>query len=82
MTLEYIGYVGEYEYDEETRIYHGRVVNLERDGITFEAEREEDLQREFRASVDAHIKFCAEIGCEAEKPVYSHDAATPWRPSP
>ncbi|MFH1743475.1 MAG: hypothetical protein ABIH23_31100 [bacterium] len=69
MKIEYKGYVGDYEYDEDAEVFHGRVVNLERSGIAFEAEREEDIEHEFRVSVDEHLKFCAEVGCEPERPV-------------
>lgn len=66
--IEYKGYVGVFEYDPEEEEFHGRIVNLERDGATFVGRSVEDLKREMAASVDELIAFCEEQGIEPEKP--------------
>ena len=65
--MEYKGYVGKVEYDDEAGIFHGEVVNL-RDVITFQGESVDELRRAFRESVDDYLAFCAARGEEPEKP--------------
>lgn len=65
--MEYKGYTGKVEFDDSVNLFHGRVFNL-RDIITFEGATVDDLQREFRASVDDYLAMCAERGEESEKP--------------
>jgi len=65
--LQYKGYTASVEVDLEANIIYGRVLNL-RDGIDFQAERVADLQREFEASVDEYLAWCAEDGREPDKP--------------
>lgn len=66
--IEYKGYVGVFEYDPEGEEFHGRIVNLKRDGATFVGRSVDDLKREMAASVDELIAFCEEQGIEPEKP--------------
>jgi predicted HicB family RNase H-like nuclease len=49
--MEYKGYVGKVEYDDEAGIFHGEVVNL-RDVITFQGKSVEDLRLAFQDSID------------------------------
>ena len=65
--MEYKGYLGQVEYDDEAGIFHGEVVNL-RDVITFQGESVDELRRAFRESVDDYLAFCAARGEEPEKP--------------
>ena len=65
--MKYKDYVGKAEFDDEAGILHGEVVNV-RDVITFQATNVDDLQREFEASVDDYLEFCAELGEEPDKP--------------
>jgi len=65
--MEYKGYVAKVEFDDEAKIFHGEVINL-RDVITFEADNVDDLVRNFNASVDDYLDFCAERGEDPEKP--------------
>lgn len=58
LNFKYKGYVGNATYDDEAKIYHGDVIGI-KDVITFQAEKEEDLQREFEASVDDYLEFCS-----------------------
>lgn len=57
--MKYKGYTGIYGFEDG--VYHGRVVGI-RDVITFEAEKEDKVEEEFRESVDCYLEFCAEKG--------------------
>jgi predicted HicB family RNase H-like nuclease len=65
--MEYKGYVGRVEFDDEAGLFHGEVVNT-RDVITFQGAAVEELRRAFHESVDDYLAFCRERGEEPEKP--------------
>ena len=65
--MEYKGYIGKVEIDEEVGILYGEVINV-RDVITFEGTTVEEVQRAFRESVDDYLEFCAQRGESPEKP--------------
>jgi predicted HicB family RNase H-like nuclease len=66
--MEYKGYVGKVEFDDEAGIFHGEVVNT-RDVITFQGTSVSELKKAFRSSVDDYLAFCAERGEEPDKPL-------------
>jgi predicted HicB family RNase H-like nuclease len=66
--MEYKGYIGQVELDDEAGVFFGRVVNLSKDGITFQGSTVEELRSAFRESVDDYLSWCAETACEPEKP--------------
>ncbi len=65
--MEYKGYIGKVEIDDEAGILYGEVVNV-RDVITFEGTTVEEVQKAFRESVDDYLDFCAQRGESPEKP--------------
>ncbi len=65
--MEYKGYFGKVEFDDEANIFHGEVMNL-RDVVTFQGETVKNLRKAFRESVDDYLEFCAARGEEPEKP--------------
>ena len=65
--MEYKGYIGKVEIDDEAGILHGEVINI-RDVITFEGTSVAELQKAFHESVDDYLAFCAERGESPEKP--------------
>jgi predicted HicB family RNase H-like nuclease len=65
--LEYKGYIGHVEFDDEAEIFHGEVINT-RDVITFQGTSVEGLHEAFVESVDDYLVFCAERGEPAERP--------------
>ena len=65
--MEYKGYFGKVEFDDEANIFHGEVINL-RDVVTFQGEAVTELHKAFRESVDDYLEFCAIRGEEPEKP--------------
>lgn len=67
-SLEYQGYIGVIEYDDEAGIFHGEVINL-RDVITFQGTCVDELRKALRDSVEDYLAFCAERGEAPEKPL-------------
>jgi predicted HicB family RNase H-like nuclease len=65
--MEYKGYIGKVEIDEEAGILHGEVINI-RDVVTFEGQTVEELQQAFRDSVEDYLAFCAQRGEDPDKP--------------
>jgi predicted HicB family RNase H-like nuclease len=65
--MEYKGYLGKVEYDDEADIFHGEVINL-RDVITFQGESVQELRKAFQAAVEDYLAFCTERGEEPERP--------------
>lgn len=65
--IEYKGYCGKVEFDDEAGIFHGDVINT-RDVITFQGESVSELQQAFRDSIDDYLEFCLERGESPEKP--------------
>lgn len=65
--MEYKGYIGKVEFDDEAGIFHGEVINT-RDVITFQGVSVAELKKSFRESVDDYLAFCKERGEEPDKP--------------
>jgi predicted HicB family RNase H-like nuclease len=65
--IQYKGFVGRIEYDDEAGIFHGEVINL-RDVITFRGESVQQLRQALQDSVEDYLEFCAERGEEPERP--------------
>jgi predicted HicB family RNase H-like nuclease len=65
--LKYKGYTGHAEFDDEARLFHGEVLDL-RDVITFQGTSVEELEREFRNSIDDYLEFCEERNEEPDRP--------------
>jgi predicted HicB family RNase H-like nuclease len=57
--MNYKGYTGVIEFDEETRMFHGEVVGLG-DVITFQGKSVEELEKAMAESVDFYLEWCAE----------------------
>lgn len=65
--MEYKGYVGHVEFDDEAEIFHGEVINT-RDVITFQGKTVDEIKQAFRDSVEDYLEYCAKLGQEPEKP--------------
>jgi predicted HicB family RNase H-like nuclease len=65
--LQYKGYAGHVEFDDETGIFHGEVLDL-RDLITFQGKSVEEIERAFQESIDDYLEFCKERHEEPDKP--------------
>jgi predicted HicB family RNase H-like nuclease len=65
--LKYKGYTGHVEFDDESGIFHGEVLDL-RDVITFQGRSVEEIEQAFRDSIDDYLDFCQARGEEPDKP--------------
>ena len=65
--LNYKGYTGHVEFDDEAGVFHGEVLDL-RDVVTFQGRSVDELEQAFRASVDDYLAFCETRGEEPDKP--------------
>ncbi len=65
--LEYKGYAGKVDFDDEAGLFHGEVLDL-RDVITFQGTSVEELEQAFRDSIDDYLAFCKERGENPDKP--------------
>ena len=65
--MEYKGYIGKVEFDDEAEVFHGEVVNT-RDVITFQGQSVVELTRAFRESIDDYLAFCKQRGEAPDKP--------------
>jgi predicted HicB family RNase H-like nuclease len=69
--MEYQGYIGRIEFDDEAGLFHGEVINT-RDVITFQGTSAEEIMREFRMSIDVYLEFCPEQGKTPDNPNAGH----------
>lgn len=65
--IEYKGYIGSVEYDDEAGLFHGEVLNT-RDVITFQGRSVSELRKSFKESIEDYLEFCSERGEEPDKP--------------
>ena len=65
--MSYKGYIGKVEYDDENHVFTGSVVNV-RTVITFHGCTVDEIEAEFKASVDDYLAWCKEDGIDPEKP--------------
>lgn len=63
--LNYKGYNGWVVYDDEARIFHGEVVGL-KTVITFQGTTVDEIEHEFKESIDVYLEWCKERGKEPE----------------
>ena len=55
------------EYIDETKIFHGEVLDT-KDVITFQGTTVEEIEHAFRDSIDDYLEFCHKRGEEPDKP--------------
>ncbi len=65
--MEYKGYHAAVTYDQEARVFQGEIVGP-RDVIFFEGASVEELNKEFRFSIDDYLAMCAQRGQAPDKP--------------
>ncbi len=64
--LIYKGYMGHVEFDDETEIFHGEIMNT-RDVITFQGSSVAEIKKAFKESIDDYLSFCKERDEQPEK---------------
>jgi predicted HicB family RNase H-like nuclease len=65
--LNYKGYTGIVELDNDAGILHGRVLDI-KDVVTFEGKTVDEVKNAFQSSIDDYLDFCAELAEEPDKP--------------
>ncbi len=65
--MNYKGYIGDVEYDDEAKIFAGSVINT-KTVITFQGTSVEEIEREFHNSVDDYLDWCRQDEITPEKP--------------
>lgn len=65
--MEYKGYIGKVEFDDEAGILHGEIINT-RDVVTFQGQSVAEVTNAFRESVDDYLEFCNLRGESPDKP--------------
>lgn len=65
--LNYKGYIGVVEFDDEANIFHGEVIGI-RDVVTFQGQSVDEIREALKDSVDDYIDMCRKHGKEPEKP--------------
>ncbi len=65
--MEYKGYIGRVEFDDEAGMIHGEVINT-RDVITFQGDSVAEVKQAFHESVDDYLEFCKARGETPDKP--------------
>ena len=65
--LTYKGYIGSIEPQLETNSLYGKVLYI-RDLITYESKTVQELDTEFKASIDDYLDSCSELGKSPDKP--------------
>ena len=65
--IEYMGYTGVIEYDDEYEFFAGHIIDL-RDVIYFEGHSVDELKESMKEAVDRYLKLCARRGKTPDKP--------------
>ncbi len=65
--MEFKGYLGKVEFDDEVGVFHGEVMNT-RDVITFQGESVKELKQAFRDSINDYLAFCEARAESPDKP--------------
>jgi predicted HicB family RNase H-like nuclease len=76
--LNYKGYAGYMEVDDEAGIIFGRVLDI-RDVVTFKGETVAEAKQAFQDSVDDYLDFCTDMIQEPDKPF---SGKLPFRTTP
>jgi predicted HicB family RNase H-like nuclease len=64
--LEYKGYIGRVDFSAEDKVFHGKIEFIN-DLVTFEATTVEQLEKEFKISVDDYIETCKKLDISPQK---------------
>jgi predicted HicB family RNase H-like nuclease len=59
--MNYKGYIGKAEYDDEAETFYGEVIGL-RDIVTFKGSSVKEMQKSFKDSIDDYLAFCKRMG--------------------
>ncbi|MEL7420978.1 MAG: type II toxin-antitoxin system HicB family antitoxin, partial [Cyanobacteria bacterium J06555_3] len=65
--MNYKGYEAVVEFDDEDRLFVGRVINT-RDVIAFDGLSVDELEQSFHAVIDEYLEDCESLGKTPDKP--------------
>ena len=65
--MNYKGYEATIEFDNEDRLFVGRVINT-RDVIVFDGLSVDELEQSFHAVIDEYLEDCQSLGKTPDKP--------------
>jgi predicted HicB family RNase H-like nuclease len=65
--LSYKGYIGEAVYDDEIGMFSGKIINAKAIG-TFYGKTVNEIEMEFRKTIDYYLDLCSRKNVEPEKP--------------
>lgn len=65
--MEYKGYMAQVEFDDNSEIFHGDIINI-RDVVTFQGKSVRELQKAFKDSLEDYLAFCKARGESPDKP--------------
>ncbi|NCQ70937.1 MAG: type II toxin-antitoxin system HicB family antitoxin [Microcystis aeruginosa L111-01] len=65
--MKYKGYEAIIEYDEEDRLFFGRVINI-KDIIVFDGLSVDELEQSFQDVIDEYLADCQALNKTPEKP--------------
>jgi predicted HicB family RNase H-like nuclease len=65
--MKYKEYRAIVEFDEEDRLFIGRVINT-RDVIAFDGSSADELEQSFHAAIDEYLQDCQTLGKTPDKP--------------
>ena len=70
--IEYKGYVGVFEFDEENNLFYGKVSHIE-DLVTFQGKSVKEVKEAFEDAVNGYIAWCKKYRTNTIKPRSSFD---------
>ena len=65
--MNYKNYEGTVAYDDDAKIFHGEVIGID-DMITFQGTSVDELEQDFKDSIDDYLEFCKKKKRSPEKP--------------
>lgn len=65
--IEYKGYVGIFEFDEERQCFYGKVTDIE-DLITFQGKSVVQVKEAFEDAVNEYLVWCKKYRTDPKKP--------------
>lgn len=66
--IEYKGYIAEVEYDSDSDRLFASVVNMEKQGVHADGKTPQELKKNLKAAIEAHLRFCKEWGETPDMP--------------
>ena len=73
--IEYKGYIGIFEFDEERSLFYGKVSDIE-DLITFQGKSIAQVKEAFEDAVNEHMAWCKKYRTPSNKTPSSFDRKT------